>query len=172
MLAQFEPEGQDRHSSSIVDLIDSCKSAVAFVQNLQWPDKRANALYLTRLAQVRFLCMSASCWALSIVQTISKAIEEYCAKIEQLFMAEMFPRIAEEPETDEKTSAWLIKAKGLYSGFGKQTAQPFSFKAEVRPLHFHSIVSPVSGDCTAPRHAQQHPGRSRPDRQDVLDHRC
>jgi hypothetical protein len=64
------------------------------------------------------------------MQTISKAIEEYCAKIEQLFMAEMFPRAGEEQEADERTSAWLVKAKGLYAGDKK--VQPFSFKPTVR----------------------------------------
>lgn len=52
---QFEPEGSDHHSSSIVDLIESCKSAVAFVQNLEWPDEVANALFLTKLSQVPLL---------------------------------------------------------------------------------------------------------------------
>lgn len=49
---QFEPEGADHHSSSIVDLIDSCKSAVAFIQDLAWPDPTGNAIFMTKLSSV------------------------------------------------------------------------------------------------------------------------
>lgn len=49
---QFEPEGADSHSSSIVDLIDSCKSATDFIIKLKWPNEYENARYLTSLSQV------------------------------------------------------------------------------------------------------------------------
>lgn len=52
--SQFEPEGPDKHSSSIVDLIDSCKSATDFIIKLKWPDEYENARYLTGLSQVIF----------------------------------------------------------------------------------------------------------------------
>lgn len=48
---KFEPEGSDSHSSSIIDLIDSCKSATDFVLKLDWPDEYENAKYLTALSK-------------------------------------------------------------------------------------------------------------------------
>lgn len=51
---QFEAEGIDRHSSSIVDLISSCQAAVRFIQDdLKWPDEVENAIFLTKLSRVR-----------------------------------------------------------------------------------------------------------------------
>lgn len=50
--SQFEAEGDDSHSSSIVDLIDSCKSATDFILALDWPNEYENAKYLTGLSQV------------------------------------------------------------------------------------------------------------------------
>ena len=47
---QFLPEGVDSHSSSIVDLIDSCKSATDFIAKLKWPNEYENAKYLTALS--------------------------------------------------------------------------------------------------------------------------
>ncbi|KAH8918736.1 hypothetical protein BT69DRAFT_1322630 [Atractiella rhizophila] len=95
---QFVGEGQDQNSSSIVDLLDSCKSAIEFLQKLEWPDKYQNALYFTALSK-----------------TISKSMELYCFKIEELFMGEMFPRDAEAEASDvNRPGAWLTKARAIY----------------------------------------------------------
>lgn len=42
----------DGHTSSIVDLIASCKGALQFVTDLDWRDEYQNALFLTRLSAV------------------------------------------------------------------------------------------------------------------------
>jgi hypothetical protein len=48
-------------------------------------------------------------------QTISKAIEQYCAAIEELFMREVMPpKRDSDGDRDERTSAWLTRAKALY----------------------------------------------------------
>lgn len=52
---QFVPEGADRHSSSIMDLMDSCSSAYEFIQDLKWPDPIENSIFSTSLARVRIM---------------------------------------------------------------------------------------------------------------------
>lgn len=49
---QFVPEGDDRNSSSIVDLFGSLNSPIDFILDLDWPDEYHNARFLTRLASV------------------------------------------------------------------------------------------------------------------------
>lgn len=51
----FKPsdlDGASDHTSSIVDLIASCKGAVQYVTDLQWPDPVQNAVFITRLSAV------------------------------------------------------------------------------------------------------------------------
>lgn len=50
--AQFEPEETATHSSSIVDLIDSCKAPVDFILRLKWPNEYEHAKFLTGLSRV------------------------------------------------------------------------------------------------------------------------
>lgn len=49
---QFEPEETATHSSSIVDLIESCKAPVEFILGLKWPDEYGHAKFLTGLSRV------------------------------------------------------------------------------------------------------------------------
>ena len=50
-------------------------------------------------------------------------------------MAEMFPRaISQDVSEDERTSAWLLKAKGLYQADKK--VEPFAFQPTVGPLNY------------------------------------
>ncbi|KAI5481227.1 C2 domain protein [Pseudohyphozyma bogoriensis] len=112
---KFEPEvaSEDMHSTSIVDLIASCKSAADFILALDWPNEYENARYLTGLSQ-----------------TIAKSIEQYSNHLEGLFMEEMFPRrSAEHGDTDaNRPSAWLTKAKLAVQGDKK--VEPFIFRPE------------------------------------------
>nr|CRX79212.1 hypothetical protein ls5931a1_00048 [Leucosporidium scottii] len=111
--AQFEPEGDDSHSSSIIDLIDSCKSATDFILALDWPNEYENAKYLTGLSQ-----------------TIAKSIEQYAKQLELMFVEEMFPRDPQEAIDKDvaRPSAWLTKAKLAVQGDKK--VEPFVFMAE------------------------------------------
>lgn len=55
-------------------------------------------------------------------------------------MAEMFPVVVQDVPEDERTSAWLLKAKGLYQGDKK--VEPFAFQPQVsldRPWIFRFI---------------------------------
>ncbi|KPV71926.1 uncharacterized protein RHOBADRAFT_9273, partial [Rhodotorula graminis WP1] len=109
--SQFEPEETATHSSSIVDLIDSCKAPVEFILNLKWPNEYENAKFLTGLSR-----------------TIAKSIEQYANQLEAMFVEEMFPRKANEPPTQDvaRPSAWLTKAKMVVQGDKK--IEPFVFQ--------------------------------------------
>ncbi|KAF8756018.1 Munc13 (mammalian uncoordinated) homology domain [Rhizoctonia solani] len=47
---KFVPEGEDRNSSSVVDLFGSLNSPIEFILDLEWPDEYHNARFMTRLA--------------------------------------------------------------------------------------------------------------------------
>ena len=49
---QFEAEGAEGHSSSIVDLFDSLRSPINFLLDLGWPDQYQEARFFTGLAKV------------------------------------------------------------------------------------------------------------------------
>ena len=49
---QFEAEGTEGHSSSIVDLFDSLRSPINFLQDLEWNDSYQEARFFTSLAKV------------------------------------------------------------------------------------------------------------------------
>ncbi|KAG0666349.1 hypothetical protein C6P46_004917 [Rhodotorula mucilaginosa] len=108
---QFEPEETATHSSSIVDLIDSCKAPVDFITNLKWPNEYENAKFLTALSR-----------------TIAKSIEQYAHQLEAMFIDEMFPRKPEEALNQDvaRPSAWLTKAKMVVQGDKK--LEPFEFQ--------------------------------------------
>ncbi len=61
------------------------------------------------------------------MQTINKAIEQYCRGIEELFMTEMYPRPTEYLQP-QKSSAWIERAKQLTQG-GEKKIEPFNFQA-------------------------------------------
>ncbi|POW08394.1 hypothetical protein PSHT_09588, partial [Puccinia striiformis] len=86
----FSPQGNDSHSNSIIDLEDSCCSAVAFIQKLKWSNEFQNAEFMTKLARI-----------------ISKSIEQYSAIIEQSFVEEVFPKAS----TDAHRSAIWARAR-------------------------------------------------------------
>ncbi|KAK4048423.1 hypothetical protein OIV83_004769 [Microbotryomycetes sp. JL201] len=110
---KFEPEGEDSHSSSIIDLIDSCKSATDFIIKLEWPNEYENAKYLTALSKA-----------------IARSIELYATQLEDMFISEMFPRHSHGPIDKEvaRPSAWLTKAKLAVQGDKK--IEPFVFRPE------------------------------------------
>ncbi|KAF8889044.1 hypothetical protein BD779DRAFT_1521688 [Infundibulicybe gibba] len=72
---KFQAESTEGHSSSIVDLFDSLRSPINFLQDLNWEDSYQEARFFTSLSK-----------------TISKAVEQYCRNVESLFLTEMFPR--------------------------------------------------------------------------------
>jgi hypothetical protein len=52
---KFEREGDDGFSSSIVDLFDSLRSPITFLQDLEWSDEYQQARFFTSLAKVGFV---------------------------------------------------------------------------------------------------------------------
>ncbi|CAL1698172.1 unnamed protein product [Somion occarium] len=108
---KFEAEGPEGHSSSIIDLFDSLRSPISFLEELEWSDEYQEARFFTSLSK-----------------TISKAVEQYCRSVEELFMAEMFPRPTDYLQP-QKSSAWLEKAKQLASTTEKKL-DPFTFRPE------------------------------------------
>jgi len=62
-------------------------------------------------------------------QTVSKAIEQYASAIESLFMVETTPSERDSGhEKDERTSAWLTRARALYQ---EKKLEAFMFKPTV-----------------------------------------
>ena len=49
---QFEAEGAEGHSSSIVDLFDSLRSPINFLEELEWSDDQQEAKFFTSLSKV------------------------------------------------------------------------------------------------------------------------
>lgn len=49
---QFESEAAEGHSSSIVDLFDSLRSPINFLEDLEWSDEYQEARFFTSLAKV------------------------------------------------------------------------------------------------------------------------
>lgn len=108
---KFQPEGSEGHSSSIIDLFDSLRSPITFLEGLEWDDEYQEARFFTSLSK-----------------TISKAVEQYCRSVEELFMTEMFPRPTDYLQP-QKSSAWLEKAKQLTTA-GEKKIEPFTFQPE------------------------------------------
>ncbi|CCF48018.1 hypothetical protein NDA11_000538 [Ustilago hordei] len=98
------------HSSSIDDLFGALQQPVDFILGLKWPNAYQNAKFLTTLAKI-----------------VSRAVEQYCSRVEELFMEEMFPRTAEDQDMAQKQSAWMVKAKQTLAG--EKKVEPFHFQA-------------------------------------------
>lgn len=94
------------HSSSIDDLFGALQQPLDFIISLQWPDAYRNARFLTSMAR-----------------TISRSIEMYSNRVEELFSEEMFPRAT---DGQEKQSAWMVKAKQTLQG--EKKVEPFHFQ--------------------------------------------
>lgn len=56
---QFQAEGAEGHSSSIVDLFDSLRSPIDFLQDLEWEDEYQDARFFTALSKVLFLAIES-----------------------------------------------------------------------------------------------------------------
>ncbi|KAF8124264.1 hypothetical protein K438DRAFT_1649950 [Mycena galopus ATCC 62051] len=110
-IAADKAEGEEGHSSSIVDLFDSLRSPIDFLQDLEWEDEYQDARFFTALSK-----------------TMSKAIEQYCRSVEGLFLTEMFPRPTDYIQP-QKSSAWLEKARQL-AATGEKKVEPFNFQPE------------------------------------------
>jgi hypothetical protein len=77
--------------------------------------------YVNMFSALRILLMPS--------QTVSKSIEQYCIAIEELFMREMTPAKRDSgSERDERTSAWLTRARALYQD---KKLEAFPFKPTV-----------------------------------------
>ncbi|TKY85972.1 hypothetical protein EX895_004797 [Sporisorium graminicola] len=98
------------HSSSIDDLFGALQQPVDFILGLKWPDTYQNARFLTTLSKI-----------------VSRAVEQYCSRVEEMFMEEMYPRTAEDQDMAQKQSAWMVKAKQTLSG--EKRVEPFHFQA-------------------------------------------
>ncbi|KAH8112053.1 hypothetical protein DFH11DRAFT_533705 [Phellopilus nigrolimitatus] len=107
---KFEASDAGGHSSSIVDLFDSIRSPIDFLKDLEWVDEYQEARFYTALSK-----------------TFSKAVEQYCRNVEELFMSEMFPRPTDYLQP-QKQSAWLERAKQLAQVTGEKKVIPFNFQ--------------------------------------------
>ncbi|OCF37607.1 hypothetical protein I316_00734 [Kwoniella heveanensis BCC8398] len=104
---KFKPSSPNGPSSSVTDLFDSLRSAVAFLMDLNWRDEQQLAVFATQLAK-----------------TISLTINEYCLRIEQLFAEDM--RQVDTTQTAAKEEAWLEKARSTLASLqGERKIQAF-----------------------------------------------
>ncbi|KAJ6518733.1 hypothetical protein C8R45DRAFT_949096 [Mycena sanguinolenta] len=116
---KFHAEGAEGHSSSIVDLFESLRSAIGFLLDLEWSDESQDARFFTALSR-----------------SIAKAVEQYCRTVEGLFMSEMFPGPSTEaPKRHQRQqssgAAWLERARQLTAlQDRKSSAEPFTFRPE------------------------------------------
>ncbi|KAK0552209.1 hypothetical protein OC846_001890 [Tilletia horrida] len=134
---RFEPVDPDvgaLHSSSIDILFNALQQPVDFVLGLDWPDKLINARFLNGLAKI-----------------VSRAVERYCAKVEELFKDELrFSATALPPgaggvggdgpglngeggmmETESSASkgaAWMGMARAKLALQGAPKVEPFHFQ--------------------------------------------
>ncbi|WVR04402.1 hypothetical protein IAU60_001404 [Kwoniella sp. DSM 27419] len=104
---KFEPSSPNGPSTSVMDLFESLGSAVTFLMVLRWPDEAELAIFANRLAK-----------------TISLTINEYCTKIERLFLEDM--RQNETTLTVAKQRAWVEKARSTLASLqGERKIQAF-----------------------------------------------
>lgn len=75
----------------------------------------------------------------ALLQTLSKVMEQYCNTIEELFLAEMFPRVIVDPNVS-KENAWIVKAKLTLQG--EKKIEPFNFVPAVSPLNCLVSIHP------------------------------
>ncbi|KAG9306366.1 hypothetical protein G9A89_018249 [Geosiphon pyriformis] len=109
---EFKPVSTtDKHSSSVVDLFTSFNQTVEYLKKLQWPNEYQYARFMTSLSR-----------------TISKALEQYCNKMEELFCIDMSP-LEETVQETTKQSAWYVRAKTAIASDEKII--PFDFKPEL-----------------------------------------
>ncbi|SPO32406.1 uncharacterized protein UTRI_02963 [Ustilago trichophora] len=145
------------HSSSIDDLFGALQQPVDFILGLKWPSAHQNARFLTTLAKI-----------------VSRAVEQYCSRVEEMFMEEMFPRTAEDQDMAQKQSAWMVKAKQTLAG--EKKVEPFHFQAtscvrlnniEAARVLLDKLYQKIDADKQAEiikRHAPEAPGKRRNDR--------
>nr|QBH67539.1 C2 domain protein [Ustilago esculenta] len=145
------------HSSSIDDLFGALQQPVDFILGLMWPDAHQNARFLTTLAKI-----------------VSRAVEQYCSRVEEMFMEEMFPRTAEDEDMTQKQSAWMVKAKQTLAG--EKKVEPFHFQAtscvrlnniESARVLLDKLYQKIDADKQAEivkRHAPEVPDKRRSDR--------
>lgn len=69
---QFEVDldGEQRHSSSVTDIVEGCKASIRSLLALEWPDEVESAQYNTRLSQVS-LSLFKTTGSVLILSTIS-----------------------------------------------------------------------------------------------------
>jgi hypothetical protein len=87
--------------------------------------KKADSLQLWPRFDSCFYSVLTERCLLSPLQSISKAVEQYCRSIEALFLAEMFPRPSDFLQP-QKSSAWIEKARQL-AITGEKRVEPFNF---------------------------------------------
>ncbi|KAK4689773.1 hypothetical protein P7C73_g321, partial [Tremellales sp. Uapishka_1] len=98
----FAPTTENGPSSSVQDLFDSFRSAATFIADLNWPDERQLAVFSTRLAKI-----------------FSLSIDDYCNKMEQLFLNDMRSEV-ESVQSTAHQKAWIEKAKSTLAGWQQE----------------------------------------------------
>ncbi|BEI83764.1 hypothetical protein CcaverHIS002_0403680 [Cutaneotrichosporon cavernicola] len=119
---EWLPEGEGRHSQSVVDLFEFIRNATTVIHKLPLREYK-RAIYMVDLAR-----------------TASAALEQYAGTVSGLFLAEIAPAKAAN-DAVQSNGKWLSKGKYAY---GKLDAKIEAQIDSRRRLHDAFMVSPAT----------------------------
>jgi SOS response regulatory protein OraA/RecX len=110
--------GDERHTSSAVDIFRSFNQPIDYLKKLEWQDDFQYAKLMTAMAKI-----------------LGKGISRYCEVLEKLFTFEMDRSTPEQEAARSQTTQqkWMAIAKDAWSN--KEKVQPFQFAPEVICCH-------------------------------------
>lgn len=105
--------GDERHTSSAVDIFRSFNQPIDYLKKLEWQDDFQYAKLMTAMAKI-----------------LGKGISRYCEVLEKLFTFEMDRSTPEQEAARSQTTQqkWMAIAKDAWSN--KEKVQPFQFAPE------------------------------------------
>jgi len=112
------PEGQElgdeRHTSSVVDIFRSFNQSVDSIKKLEWGNDFQYAKFMTVMAKI-----------------LGKGINRYCSELEYVFTYEMGKKTPEEEAAALQTrqQKWMSLAKEAWAN--KEKIEPYQFAPEV-----------------------------------------
>lgn len=106
--------GDERHTSSAVDIFRSFNQSIDFLKKLEWQDELQYAKFMTTMSKI-----------------LGKGIMRYCEELDYWFTHEMSKKTPEQEaaQSQTKQQKWMAMAKEAWSNTAK--VEPFQFAREV-----------------------------------------
>lgn len=106
--------GDERHTSSVVDIFRSFSQSIEQIKKLDWQDELQYAKFMTIMSKV-----------------FGKGLMRYCEELETFFTHEMGKKTPEQEAalSQTKQQKWMSMAKDAWSN--KEKVEPFQFAPEV-----------------------------------------